>query len=217
MTLVRALKCGACEGGGKVPSATGGGGTVAKAPDDWGSPGRRVGGVDANEGGATVGAAAKAAIEGEKTVEVGVRGKRPRATVDGGEMAERGAVEEKRPAAAGAGVEEGPKAGAAGEDKPAAGAAKGAGEVGNAEEGAETGEPTANATRGGPRGGPEEEEEEGVATGATKGGEGANTGAAGGVRAGDVSERSSPGDETALRNSVGAESSPEGVAGRGEN
>ncbi len=131
-------------------------------------------------------------------------------------MAERGAVEEKGPAAAGAGVEEGLKAVAAGKEKPAAGAAKGAGEAGNAEEGAETGEPTANATRGEPRGSPEEEEE-GVATGVTKEGEGANTGAAGCARAGDVSERSSPGDETALRNSVGAESSPEGVAGRGEN
>jgi hypothetical protein len=188
VTLVGALKCGACEGGGEVPNATGGGGTAAEAPDDWGSPGERVGGVDAKEGGATVGADAKAAIEGEKAVEVGVRGKRPRAAVDGGEMAERGTVEEKRPAAVGAGVEKG----------------------------AETGEPTANATRGEPRGSPEEEEE-GVATGATKEGEGANTGAAGGARAGDVSERSSPGDETALRNSVGAESSPEGVAGRGEN
>ena len=124
-------------------------------------------------------------------------------------MAERGAVEDRRPAEAGAGVEEEPRAVAAGKEEPAAGAAEGAG---NAEEG----EPTANATRGEPRGRPEEEEE-GVVTEATKGGEVANMGAAGGVRVGDVNERSNPGDETALRNSVGAETSPEGVAGRGEN
>ena len=77
----------------------------------------------------------------------------------------------------------------------------------------EEGEPIAYAAkeeRNGPEG-------KGVAAGAAKGGGGATTEEAGGAHGGDSSERSSPGDEAALKNCVGAEFSPEGVEGKGEN
>ena len=80
MALVRALECNSVrEGRGDVPNATGNGGTVARATDDWGSPGKRMGGT--------------------KGVELARAENGKEAVVDGGKMAERAAVVgEKRPA-----------------------------------------------------------------------------------------------------------------------
>ena len=95
VALVRALECNSVrEGRGDVPNATGNGGTVARATDDWGSPGKRMGGT--------------------KGVELARAENGKEAVVDGGKMAERAAVVgEKRQAV----VE------ASGEEKPAAVAA----------------------------------------------------------------------------------------------
>ena len=78
--MVRALECNSVrEGRGDVPNATGNGGTVARATDDWGSPGKRMGGT--------------------KGVELARAENGKEAVVDGGKMAERAAVVgEKRPA-----------------------------------------------------------------------------------------------------------------------
>ena len=75
VALVRALECNSVrEGRGDVPNATGNGGTVARATDDWGSPGKRMGGT--------------------KRVELARAKNGKEAVVDGGKMAERAAEAE---------------------------------------------------------------------------------------------------------------------------